>query len=110
MSPIKTSQNIPVPNDVNKMDKDGFCPLLRAAKSGDLARATYLIEKEKAMVNICGEYCYTPLHWAAENGDEKLVVYLLSMGASNKKLSSNNRYPSDLAPRYLKELILKSAL
>lgn len=91
--------------DVDKLDKDGFNPLLLAAKAGDLATAKYLIEIRKAKVNICGEYCYTPLRWAVESGNIKLVVYLLSKGASNTW-----QYPSDLASKDVRRIVLKSSL
>lgn len=94
--------------DVDKLDKDGFNPLLLAAKAGDLASAMHLIEKGNAKVNVCGEYCYTPLDWAVKSGNKKLVVYLLSRGATNNWRSA--QYPSGLASKDVRRIFLKSSL
>lgn len=95
-------------SDVDKLDENGFNPLLLAAKAGDLASAMHLIEKGNAKVNVCGEYCYTPLDWAVKSGNRKLVVYLLSKGATNNWRSS--RYPSGLASKVVRRLFLSSSL
>lgn len=50
-----------------------------------------------AMVNTCDSLKRTPLHWAAANGHNGIILLLLKSGAKAEQMDSNNLTPLELA-------------
>lgn len=49
------------------------------------------------MMHTCDSLGRTPLHWAAINGDEKIILFLIENGANPKKIDTKSRSPLELA-------------
>lgn len=63
-----------------------------------------LVLGHKPDVNLTGRNCWTPLHWAVEDGDANsvlLVGMLLQAGADPSKRDEVGRTPADLAKIYM---------
>ena len=70
--------------------------LLEAVKVKDLSAANQLIESA-ANVNQQDEHGWTPLNWAAGNGDLEMVRLLLEKGADAFKVGRDRRTPYQIA-------------
>ncbi|MBU0513320.1 MAG: ankyrin repeat domain-containing protein [Proteobacteria bacterium] len=64
------------PRLVNAQGKNGYTPLIRAARAGRLAAVQLLLAKGAA-VNAANKWQNTALHWAAYNGHHRVVTLLL---------------------------------
>jgi ankyrin repeat protein len=100
--------------DPNIANIDGITPLLMAAGTGfhgtddvnsphgRMAAVRYLVEEHHADVNVIdtgGNRTpgYTPLHNAAHRGDNEMVLYLVSKGATVDVISRNEMTVADMA-------------
>lgn len=70
--------------DLNQCDEQGMSLLMHAARQGNLALITWLVEDRKVNVNHAPDSKphYTALHVAAEAGQLDSVNYLLKQGSS----------------------------
>ncbi len=67
----------------------GMSPLHYACKKGRLECAKFLCEKGKFDANAQEEIGrYSPLHWAASNGHNSVVEYLISEMHCNAELKT----------------------
>jgi ankyrin repeat protein len=64
------------PSLVNAAGRNGYTPLIRAARQGHLAVVKYLLRRG-AKVNAVNRWRNTALHWAAYNGHERVVALLV---------------------------------
>lgn len=85
-------------NNVDKIDEDGWSPLMYASWDGDLEKASALINNG-ADVNLAEKSGSTPLHLAVIQGHFDLVKKLIESGAnaSLNKNSNDNKSPLYLA-------------
>eukprot|EP01114_Cavostelium_apophysatum_P010140 TRINITY_DN235_c0_g1_i1.p1 TRINITY_DN235_c0_g1~~TRINITY_DN235_c0_g1_i1.p1 ORF type:complete len:124 (+),score=43.35 TRINITY_DN235_c0_g1_i1:88-459(+) len=60
-----------------------------AVKTGDLNNVKEFVEKDKMSVNLEQSNKRTPLHWAADFNQVKVMEYLLSKGA---KINAKDNY------------------
>ncbi|KAL9168773.1 hypothetical protein ABFS82_04G036900 [Erythranthe guttata] len=74
--------------DINIKTDIGDSPLLVAVKSKRISTAKYLINRG-ADITIANSKGMTPLHYAAEQGNEELMEILLSKGADIESNSVN---------------------
>lgn len=66
--------------DVNTADKERFTPLVRAAWRGDIKIIKVLIMDMNVDINKEGPGGRNALHWAAHQGDYKIITALLKLG------------------------------
>jgi hypothetical protein len=79
--------------DVDRLDREGFSPLHRAAMGGDVARVRELI-RQGANVNVQQKkFLGTPLQYAAAQGHGETVQALLDAGAAVDARDSHDRTP-----------------
>lgn len=81
--------------DLDKQDKAGENALMMAAIAGDAPLVKFLIERG-AEVNKTG---WTPLHYAASNGNDEIVSMLLDASAYVDAQSPNGTTPLMMAAR-----------
>jgi ankyrin repeat protein len=67
------------------------------AASGELDQVKTLIEADPQLIDAIGDHDWTPLHYAASNGHNDVVRYLLSKGASPMALDENAFEPIAIA-------------
>lgn len=71
--------------------------ILEAAIGGSgINVVRYVLSKEGVNVNTEYSHWYTPLHWAAEAGDPKIIKFLLSEGANPLAVSKDEDTPLDI--------------
>ena len=71
-------------------------PILYASKNGNLKLLIILIDLG-ADINSINDKGYTPLHYAVENNDERMVKHLLIRGANKFISDIKNINPYNLA-------------
>lgn len=78
---------------IDQADMEGYTCLQRAAKDDNLSLVKFLVEYANAEINDLssaeGEHGYSPLHFAAKNGNDGMVQYLIWMGAAKEIKASN---------------------
>lgn len=67
------------------------------AARGDVDEIARLIEGQPELVNAQGENGRTMLHYAAANGQSRLVDYLLSQGADPRIVDEDGNSPAEAA-------------
>lgn len=67
------------------------------AASGDLDQLKPLIEADPQLIEVTGDHDWTPLHYAASNGQNEVVRYLLSKGANPMAVDENSFEPMAIA-------------
>jgi uncharacterized protein len=70
---------------------------LHSAVAGRHAELTAMLVESGAPVNVAQRGGWTPLHAAAQHGDEGLVDLLLAAGADPGALADDGRSPADMA-------------
>ncbi|VDM53400.1 unnamed protein product [Angiostrongylus costaricensis] len=84
--------------DVNQRDDKKRTPLFIAVEMERLDICQCLVERGGAVINAnCGSDCNTALHVAVSRGNEEIVKYLLSKGASKTIRNIRQQTPSQLA-------------
>lgn len=86
--------NLPAQNPM------AVCPVHSAAAIRDAAAAltsVRLLVAYGAQVNVAQHGGWTPLHQAADHGNQELVEFLLEVGADRSAKSSDGRTPADMA-------------
>ncbi|KAJ1357155.1 Ankyrin repeat [Parelaphostrongylus tenuis] len=84
--------------DVNQRDDQKRTPLFIAVEMERLDICQCLVERGGAVINAnCGYDCNTALHVAVSRGNEGIVKYLLSKGASKTVFNLRRETPSQLA-------------
>jgi ankyrin repeat protein len=68
-----------------------------AISQGDRATAIRLLSADKSLIHACDRKGRTPLHTAAQEGDEALVAWLLDRRADPRKEDINGLTPLDRA-------------
>lgn len=58
--------------------------LCRAIRQGNIQTVTHLLHKRQADLNVLDKHGYAPLHWAAMEGNVKILAALLKNGADLK--------------------------
>jgi len=88
------------PQNINIFDENRESPLYVAVKYNrvDLVKLL-LASNPPADPNVANAYGYTPLYWAAENGNEEIVVLLLEAGADPNIASTYNHTPLSRAEK-----------
>lgn len=81
---------------VNIPDSSGISPLHLAAKYGDIAIMTQLLDAQ-ADISAADRDNKTPLHEAVENGHSGIVYLLLQRGSKINARSSGNKTPLHIA-------------
>ena len=89
-------------------------PVFYAAYKGDLKTVQKLVARNGKLVNHSNNKGWTPLHYAADNGNKKMVEYLLHKGAKVNARTNKGRTPAYIAssqnkPEVLELLIAKGA-
>ena len=64
-----------------------------AARAGDLAKVSSLLEADPSLLEIKNENEKTPLHFAAESGSVELIRFLLDKGAAVNALNTADETP-----------------
>ena len=84
--------------DPNKYrDSKGYSALIRAASKGHRSAALQLLRHE-AKVSDVTNTGWTALHWAAFNGDTKMVLTLMLWGANPQhKAKDDGKTPAEVA-------------
>ncbi|MFA5928501.1 MAG: ankyrin repeat domain-containing protein [Candidatus Margulisiibacteriota bacterium] len=77
--------------DINSWDAGGKTLLIFTVLTGDLTMVRELVENRKADVNKTDNWNWTPLMWAAKNGDREIVEYLLNKAAL-PAINAKNQY------------------
>lgn len=67
------------------------------AAQGDLSRLKAVLDADPTVVEARGESGRTPLHFAAANGQAKVVDYLLERGANPETTDDNGQTPATAA-------------
>ena len=83
--------------------KDKHTPLthkesfFKVCQDGDLDIEKAVVERTQVELEARGEYGYTPLHWAADNGHLPVVQYLCEQGADKEAMDDIGRTPLHMA-------------
>lgn len=67
------------------------------AASGELDQLKTLIDADPQLIDVIGDHEWTPLHYAASNGQNAVVRYLLSKGANPMAVDENSFEPIAIA-------------
>jgi len=102
-SPYLNANTLP---SVDYPGRCGWTLLQTAARVGDLGLAKWLIEKQKANINLANDNGVLPLSEAAKNGQVEFVKYLLSLGVKLNADRVEHDSPLESANAYL-ELVKK---
>jgi hypothetical protein len=96
---VQTAKESFKPEDLDKLDREGYTPLAYAARGGCLEVAEFLVEKG-AHIDLSEEHSkWTPLHQAADQKHAEMVDYLLKKGADPEAVTSLGDTPMTLATR-----------
>ena len=79
------------------MDASGRTPLHAACQRGNLNVVEYLVTDRKVRVNPTDSEAHVPLHFAALNGSEECVKFLLLNGANHNATNEYGRTAADVA-------------
>ncbi len=82
--------------NINKEDEEGFTPLHRAVKQGNLAKVKMLLTSG-AIVNKENRNKETALHFAAKLNRQDIIKLLLSFGALLNHVNDKGKIPGNLA-------------
>jgi ankyrin repeat protein len=75
-----------------------YMAIIEAVAGGDIAAVRFLIEKNPHLVECRGSLeDYTPLHWAAKEGNIEIAQLLMSKGANPMAKDRSGHTPIDLA-------------
>ncbi|XP_030648664.1 receptor-interacting serine/threonine-protein kinase 4 isoform X3 [Chanos chanos] len=88
----------------------GATPLHLAAEKKLKGVAEILLSRKTTNVNAKDEDQYTPLHFAAQNGDEALTRLLLDRNASINEADSQGRTPTHIACHHGQENVVRVLL
>uniref|UniRef100_A0AAY4AEH7 non-specific serine/threonine protein kinase n=1 Tax=Denticeps clupeoides TaxID=299321 RepID=A0AAY4AEH7_9TELE len=94
----------------NLADTRGATPLHLATEKRLKGVAEVLLSRKSTSVNAKDEDQYTPLHFAAQNGDEFLSRLLLDRGASINEVDAQGRTPTHIACQHSQEHVLRVLL
>ncbi|MED6263545.1 hypothetical protein CHARACLAT_005605 [Characodon lateralis] len=72
--------------------------------------AELLLGRRRTNVNAKDEDQYTPLHWAAQNGDEAMTRLLLDRGATINETDGQGRTPAHVACQHGQENVIRVLL
>ncbi|KAL9689133.1 hypothetical protein QQ045_033565 [Rhodiola kirilowii] len=90
---VKELVNILTPPDLEMTDNDGRTALGIAAMVGNLKAAKLLVQKNPSLPNISsGCAAGFPIHYAAEYGHKKLLLFLLEVTTTKAYLNPFGRY------------------
>lgn len=64
-----------------------------ALNKNNKAAISFLLMKQKADINRKASKGITPLHWAAKNGDQELITFLLANNANKEAVDENGKTP-----------------
>eukprot|EP00051_Salpingoeca_urceolata_P028876 m.488280 g.488280 ORF g.488280 m.488280 type:complete len:573 (-) comp25690_c0_seq1:192-1910(-) len=79
------------------MERDGWTPLLGAARAGRLDVIRTLIKDDRVEVSATDRKARTPLHWAAFRGNKHMIHALLDAGANPRIQDTAGRSPAAVA-------------
>ena len=85
--------------DVHKSDKHNHTALHIAVAQKQYACVEWLVDVAKLDVNAKNVYGATPGHWAAQNGDYKLLEWFNTRGADLRACTIGHWRPEDYAER-----------
>ena len=86
-------------NLVELKDPDGMTPIMVAACSGSTDVLIYLKDEKNAKINSKSKNGKTPLHYAAEKGQEGTTLALLARGCNSHLVDDNGDQALVLASR-----------
>jgi len=87
--------------DPNAVSREGFSALYSSVVNGNASAAQLLLDRGADPNG--GQHPHkgvTPLHRAAQKGDEQMVSVLLNAGADGRRRNDNGRTPADEARRH----------
>ena len=103
--------------NIEAVDQDGRNILHIAAKKGSLGVIQILSgnfgdhpEVWKRLINAKDSLGFTPLHWAAQRGNRKVLIVLLQHGANSRALDDHGKSPLYWAVKKGQEKIAKILL
>ncbi len=70
------------------------------AASGELDQLKTLVDADPQLIDVIGDHDWTPLHYAASNGQNAVVRYLLSKGANPMAVDENAFAPIAIAGQH----------
>ncbi|MEQ2194518.1 hypothetical protein XENOCAPTIV_030365, partial [Xenoophorus captivus] len=88
----------------------GSTPLHLATEKHLKLLAELLLGRRRTNVNAKDEDQYTPLHWAAQNGDEAMTRLLLDRGATINETDGQGRTPAHVACQHGQENVIRVLL
>ncbi|XP_032431965.1 receptor-interacting serine/threonine-protein kinase 4 [Xiphophorus hellerii] len=88
----------------------GSTPLHLATERHQKLLAELLLGRRRTNVNAKDEDQYTPLHWAAQNGDEAMTRLLLDRGATINETDGQGRTPAHVACQHGQENVIRVLL
>ncbi|XP_012683118.1 receptor-interacting serine/threonine-protein kinase 4 [Clupea harengus] len=94
----------------NLPDTRAATPLHLATEKRLKGIAEVLLSRKTTNVNAKDEDQYTPLHFAAQNGDEVLTRLLLERGASINEADAQGRTPAQIACHHGQEQVVRVLL
>ncbi|XP_063059326.1 receptor-interacting serine/threonine-protein kinase 4 [Engraulis encrasicolus] len=94
----------------NMADARGATPLHLAVEKRLKGIAEVLLARKTTNVNAKDEDQYTPLHFAAQNGDEVLTRLLLERGAAINEADAQGRTPAHIACHHGQEQVVRVLL
>lgn len=85
--------------DIDALSKNGqdLTPLHSALANPHHARVGLLLIEKGADITLAQSDGYTPLHYAAANGTDDVVIHLLAMNANRSAKTKDGKTPLDLA-------------
>ena len=84
--------------------------LHKACKDGNYEEVDKLLQNEAVDINAADEGRHTPLHYACEGGDERIVKHLIEKGADCCIISSNKKTPLHIACWHGHDKVVKKIL
>lgn len=85
--------------DIDALSKNGqdLTPLHSALANPHHAKVSLLLIEKGADITLAQSEGYTPLHYAAANGTDDVVIHLLAMNANRSAKTKDGKTPLDLA-------------